>query len=264
MIHDKEAIDSNTIVQALLGALGSSEPQSSFDSFSVVALIKTLQSDLTADFENVARVEWSYLTLLDHEDASPIFLERRLALDPNFFCELIRKIYRSTKEQGNGKEVSERDQSFATNAWRLFHEWHTPPGFASGTFSKMNFQVWLKKVKSSCSKSGHLGVAFTHLGQVLFYSPPDQNGLWINKTIASTLNGGDADEMRKGFYMEAHNSRGAHFVDPTGKPELELEADYLRKADQVETEGYHRFATILREIADSFKRQAEQIKNDGL
>lgn len=65
--------------------------------------------------------------------------------------------------------------------------------------------------------------------------------------------------MRDGFSMEAFNSRGAHWVDPTGKPEQELAEQYEKKADDVENEGCYRLAATLRRIAESYNRDAKQI-----
>ena len=53
--------------------------------------------------------------------------------------------------------------------------------------------------------------------------------------------------------------RGAHWVDPTGKPDLELAAKYKEKAEAVEEQGYHRFATSLMRMAESCERDAERI-----
>jgi hypothetical protein len=109
-------------------------------------------------------------------------------------------------------------------------------------------------------ESGHLKVAFSHVGQVLIHCPPDTSGLWINEAIADALNARDTEDMRKGFHTGIHNSRGAHFVDPTGKPELELAEQYRQKAEQVENAGYQRFAATLRSLSETYKREAQRVK----
>jgi hypothetical protein len=78
-------------------------------------------------------------------------------------------------------------------------------------------------------------VALAHIGRVLFYSPKDNNtGLWINRTVADALNARDADRMRNGFRISVINTRGIHWVDPTGKPERELAEHFRNKAEDVE------------------------------
>ncbi len=56
-----------------------------------------------------------------------------------------------------------------------------------------------------------------------------------------------------------YNSRGAHYVDPKGKPERELADKYRSQAESVEDAGYHRLANSLRELSESYERQVEKI-----
>ena len=59
------------------------------------------------------------------------------------------------------------------------------------------------KLKKYAKASGHLDVALTQIGQVLFHMPPDPDGLWITRVAAEALNQDDADAMRNGFYTGA-------------------------------------------------------------
>ncbi len=269
MRHDKQPIDVNQCVRALLAALSSSEPIYAMDTYHIVELIRYLQTDPSVNQEDLFRVEWAYLPLLDrHSGAAPKFLESRLASDPEFFCEVIRLVYRSKDEEQPTKEPSEKERAIATNAWRLLHEWQTPPGTQEdGTFSEDHFNEWLRRVKDKCRETGHLEVALIKIGEVLIHSPSDPDGLWIHRAVAQALNDRYADEMRRGFRTGTFNARGAHWVDPTGKPEKELAEQFRRKAEDVENAGFHRFAAALRELAEIYEREAQRIidehKNRG-
>jgi hypothetical protein len=206
-------------------------------------------------------VEWAYLPILDgHSGASPKVLEGRLAFDYKFFCEVIRSIYRSKKKGKSSKKFTEQQKAIATNAYQLLSEWRIPPGVQpNNNFSVDHFQKWLDSVKKDCAESGHLDVALLAVGKVLIYAPSDPKGLWINKSVADTLNNKDAEVMRNGYRMGVYNSRGFHWVDPTGKPELGLSAKYKKRAEDVENEGFQRFAAMLRGLADSYSKEAESI-----
>ena len=94
-VYDKRPIDKARAVRALLDAVSSSEEYNPHD---VIQLIKSLQEDPDTNEEDLFKVEWAYLPLLNgHHGATPSSLETRLATDPSFFCELIRIIYRSEK-----------------------------------------------------------------------------------------------------------------------------------------------------------------------
>ena len=261
MRHDKTPIDSNQCVQALLAALSSSEPSYTMDGYHIVELIKYLQAEPSMNQDDLFRVEWAYVPLLDnHRGAAPQLLENRLANDPDFFCEVIRLIYRSKNEDQPPREPTEESKAIATNAWRLLHEWKTPPGTQQdGTFSEERFTEWLKRVREVCKESGHLEVALINIGEALIYTPPDPDSLWIHRAVAAALNDREADDMRTGFRTGTYNSRGVHWVDPAGKPERELAEQFRSKAEETENAGFQRFAVTLRDLADSYDREAERI-----
>ncbi|MGI2336099.1 MAG: hypothetical protein ACRKGH_05590 [Dehalogenimonas sp.] len=265
ILNDKQPLDKPRTVKALLLFLSSNESPYSVQRYDIIKIIKALQQDLATDPEDLFRVEWAYLPFLDGElGASPKLLENRLASDPDFFCETIRLVYRSKKKPKSDKDPTERDKDIATNAYRLLHEWRTPPGIQhDGGFSEENFKRWLESVKVASKESGHIEVALTHVGHVLIYCLPSGDGLWINRTVAEALNDKDAEDMRNGFSTAIFNSRGVHSVDPTGKPEQELSAKYRRQAEEVENAGYQRLAITMRGLADNYSREATRVVDEA-
>ncbi len=261
MLHSKQPLDQPRTVKALLAAVSSKEPPYSMDVYHTIDIIKELQKDPETNPDDLFRIEWAYLSILDRDrGSSPMLLERRLASHPEFFCEVIRLIYTSKNEDKTKKRLTEDQTAIATNAFRLLRKWQTPPGLQSdGSFSADQFNKWLDSIKKACSESGHLEVALSHLGNVLIHCPPDSSGLWINSTVGQAINTKDAEDIRRGFYNGIINSRGVHRVDPTGAPEKELAAKYRQQASDVENQGYQRFTVTLRSLADSYEREAKQI-----
>ena len=261
MRYASQQIDVDQCVRALLAALSSSEPTYTVNGYHIVELIKFLQAEPSVNQDDLFNIEWAYLPLLDHDSgAAPRLLESRLASDPEFFCEVIRLIYRSRKEEQQSKEPTEESKAIAKNAWELLYEWRTPPGTQEDEmFSAEHFNEWLHHVITICEESGHLEVALIHIGEVLIHAPSDTNGLWIHRSVATALNDRDADDMRSGYSTGTYNSRGVHWVDPTAKPEIELAEEFRGKAEDVENAGFHRFAVTLRELAESYEREAKRI-----
>lgn len=261
LLQEKKPIDNGRAVQALLAALQSSEPAHSMDAYQVVEIIKALQADPATSSEDLLRIEWGYLPLLElHNDAAPEYLWKRLSIEPDFFCEVIRLVFRSKNETSPSEELTEERKNIASNAYRLLSQWRTPPGFqANGPYDGDALRRWFDAVKKACAETGHLEIAMTMLGHSLIHVPPDPDGLWIDRSAAAVLNGKDAEDMRNGFRTELYNSRGAHWVDPTGAPEKELAIRYRVKAEAVEQAGYLRVATMLRELAASYERDANRV-----
>ncbi|WP_157259832.1 hypothetical protein [Chamaesiphon minutus] len=261
MRYQKQSINVDTCVKALLVAVTSSEPSYLVNNsyHNIVELIKMLQKNPVIEREDLFRVEWAYLSWLDgRHGANPKEIENRLASSPEFFCELIRLIYRSKKFEVTNDNQSEQTKTIATNAWQLLQQWHTTPGMqANGSLDDAHFSNWLQHVKEICEESGHLEVALIQIGGVLIHCPPDTSGLWIDHTVAKALNAKDSEKMRRGFETGIYNSRGVYSVDPTGKPERKLAEQYRQKAEAVENAGYHRFAETLRSISDQYIRDGE-------
>ena len=51
-------------------------------------------------------------------------------------------------------------------------------------------------------------------------------------------------------------------MDPTGKPEKELAAKYKQQASDVESQGYQRLAATLRDVAESYDREAARVVDE--
>jgi hypothetical protein len=182
---------------------------------------------------------------------------------PEFFCEVVHLIYRSDKEKTAPKEASTEKRAMASNAWRLLNGWRYVPGLQDdGSFDANQFTNWLERIQEISKQTGHLKVTLIQVGHVLIHCPPDPSGLWIHTVVADALNQYDADPMRRGYSTSAYNARDVHWVDPAGKPELELAEQYRQKAEDIENAGYQRFAVTLRDLAKGYERESERIRGE--
>lgn len=261
MCHFKQPIHPDQCIRALNAACFTREPIDYMDRYRIIELIKLLQSEPSINEDDILKIEFTYIHCLDdYNDAFPLCLERKLANSPEFYCEIIQRIYRSDINDQAPKKITEESRAIAQNLWQLLRGWRTVPGLqADGTFSGDHFNDWLSRVKMICAESGHLPVAFNHVGEVLIHAPSDPNGLWIHRSAAAVLNDRENDDMREGYGTGTYNSRGLHKVDPTGKPERDLAVGYRKKAEEVENAGYQRFAATLKKIAQGYDREAERI-----
>ncbi len=259
----KKPIPSDLAVRILLAAVSSEGEQFPLQQHNLLAVIQAIQKDSTTNPDELFKVEWAYLSILDHEFGGvPRILEQRLADDPAFFMEVISLIYRSDKEKVR-REATEAQKNIAQNAYRLLRAWRRVPGTkADGSFDAAAFANWVAEVTRRATESGHLRVSQNELGQTLPYAPPDPDLLWIHRAVAEALNGKGATAMRSGFTMEVFNQRGVHGYS-AGRDELKIAAGLHQKADALENNGYHRFATAIRELAKQYERDAEREASRG-
>lgn len=265
MVLEKKAIDSQQTIRVLKAVAQSSEKRYQSDGNTIATLIGMLQQDPKVNREDIATIEWMFLPLLDgYLGTQHKTLDRELAEDPAFFCDVVQKVFSSDKEKGGNRSMNEQQKQMAENGYWLLDEWQIPPGLhENGTFHGGELSSWLKRTKKTCMKSGHLGVAMSIVGQVLFHVPPDPGGLWINKAAAKVLdkNGEEAEYLRSGLSVAIVNSRGAYWVDRSGKDEQALAAKYREQAHELDMRGYFRLAATIRAIADRYDLEAEEVKS---
>lgn len=256
---DTSRFDEILATRSLIAVLGSEDGIKELDNYHTVELIKRLQKSKNADQDALFRIEWNFLPWLDRfSSGSPITLEKRLASDPAFFAELVGLVFRSKKDNDDyAKEHDEQKQHLARNAYKLLTEWKRCPGIQEdGTLDVKAFNEWINEARRITEETGHAEVAQIQIGHVLTYTPPDPSGLWIHEAVATVLNYRDTGRMRSGFTTELFNQRGVYSFSH-GQEERKLAKQIREKAEALDTRGFTRFATAMREFAEQYNRDAE-------
>lgn len=112
-------------------------------------------------------------------------------------------------------------------------------------------------VKDWSEANDRYAVTMHTVGSGLSFAKLDEDKL-PEITIIEELNRPENNELRRGYYLGIINQRGVHIIDPEGKPEMELAADYKERAQIVEAKGYVRYADVLRDISSEYDREAER------
>lgn len=259
--HQNKKIDNAQVAKALIAAVSSPEPQHQLEEYSAIKLIALLQEANDTDQSELAHIEWAYLPLLEnHPGASPKTIESELAANPNTYCDMIRLVFRPEGEDKPVEDISPAQQNIATNAYRLLSTWKLVPGLSEdGLLNGAVLNEWAQAMRTNAASTGHLGISLDMFGRVLTHAPADPSGLWIHMAVAAILDAPDGDLLRDGFRVQLYNSRGAHWVDPTGTPERALADKYRTNADSLENAGFVRLASTLRELAINYDHEAERV-----
>ena len=67
MLHKGQLLDKRRVVKSLLAAVSSTEPFDSMNTYNIIELIEALQNDPETDPEDLFRIEWAYLSLLNRK-----------------------------------------------------------------------------------------------------------------------------------------------------------------------------------------------------
>lgn len=247
---NKEFVSDQLIIESL-DSYDGSDDKLLVGRYTIQELIKRMQRGDIHN-EDLIRIEWKYLDFLKSSDGySPVTIWKEMANNPDFFMKILKQ-YRGDPDNKTEDSIEAAKKSF-----RVLYHWKLVPGLQdNGTIDVEKLDNWIEAVKIEASKCGLLRLAQEEFGKVAFYSPQDPDGFFINRRIAYYLQNETAEGVRVGYSVEAFNSRGAHWVDPTGKPEFELEEKYNNMANAADEEGMFRFANTLREIAQTYHDEA--------
>ncbi len=220
-----------------------------------LALISYLQKKPEIDAETMQEIEWKYLPPISNRFYTPLYLERELAEDPEFFCKIIRDGYKSNNVKT--RRFTEEIRRRARNAWDLFGMWQRVPGTdAGGVFHPDKFQSWILTVQTSTRNSGHFDSAMMEVGKVCIHSPEDPDGFWIHRAIAAELDRDENETMRNGYFNGIRSSIGCYEITLDTPVEKEYAANAEARADAAENAGFLNLCDILRQCAESFRHDA--------
>lgn len=258
-VRSGKGLDIQRSVKALLSINESAEQTHQMSTHDTQELIKALQADPNTPEDDLFKVEWFYVPLLDELHGNkPTILQKKLATEPPFLAELMRLIYKPSDAGDDYPKPDEEKKNLATNAWRLLQNWKLPPGLKDGIFNADDFINWVNAVKNQAKDDKRYEITMQEIGKVFYYYPVNQDRLWLPKEVAEVIDGNDAEHIRIGYTVEIYNSRGVHTIDPEGRPELALAAKWEDRAKIADEEGYPRFGAELREVAKSYRREAQR------
>lgn len=228
--------------------LNNNEPIQQIEEHIISKIINDLQKKEDVSKKDMIDIEWIYIPILgNYHYSKPIFLHQELADNPEFFNKMLSLAY-ETKEESKKEDIQ-----ISTNAYKLLNEWKTVPGLKENNIvdsEKLN--KWYEEMKKICTESNRLNFAMNILGKVLFYSIKDKSDLLINKSVVLILNGKDAEDIRRGYSIQAFNSISVHNYDGTGKIWFDLAKEYEEKAEIIQQSKLYRFAECLRDISNDF------------
>ena len=238
--------------------------------YDFVRLFEYMDRSLAA--ERIARLEWSYLPVLEHSDRK-FTLHRMMADSPDFFVDLITKVFRARDEAKEAKVEEEEDETtpdeatrnIALNAYRLLDSWKSVPGLnEDGQLDADRLRAWVSRARAELSRLKRRAVGDSQIGRVLAYSPADADGPWPAIRIRDLLEELQSPELENGLKVEIYNQRGVttRGLESGGAQERELAARYRADADRL-ADRWPRTAALLRSVSDSYEREARREDEDA-
>lgn len=248
--------DYSFLVKCLKNHVKRVNKNTSLGSYEISTIIKKLQES-KLNIKDLFSIEWSYLQVLDLDVCRPITIENEMANNPEVYNQILSLLYKPSKHYINPDNDNE---AVARNAFKLLHIWNVVPGLKNGKVIKTKLYSWYKEMKKICRKSDRLEVALLNFGEVLYYSPKDKD-FWIDRNVADLLDAKDSSTIRRGYSLKIYNEFGAYTCDPEGKVLLDEVTKYKKRAEEARNNQYFRLAELMEDLANSYKRDAEHMKD---
>ena len=230
------------------------------DNYFTKKIIGWLQNQESISLEARSDIEFIYLPLFDsYSDVQPRALRTRLSLNADYFCSMLEMCFRKRNDSNEDKEKkTELSEGVTERLYKILFPFSVTPGIDwNGVFEPEKFKQWMNSVRVWSEENDRYEVAMSTVGSGLSYAELDEEKL-PETVIIEELNRPVNDDLRSGYFLGIINQRGVHYVDPEGKPELDLAEDYTNRANKAEAKGYIRYAGVLRKIADNYTKEAER------
>ena len=237
----------------------------------VSQLLDVLEASNDVAATRIAGLEWAFLPILGRHERAPKVLQRELARNPDFFAELVTRVFRAEGE--DPRAASEEDQARVRRGYELLDTWRTVPGTGDdGTIDVEGLKDWVRRARTAMIATGHGGVGDRRIGQVLSGSPSGSDGTWPHPAVRDVIEEVQSAELEGGFEVGVYNSRGVTSRHPAegGAQERQLAARYAGFALAL-SDRWPRTAAVLRRIADGYladgrreDREAELDEDLGL
>lgn len=232
------------------------------DAFSQISDCETLS------LEQKANLEFSYIVALapygrKNENCSIKSLERYLEEHPEFFVQLISKLYK----RDDGLE----DENEAVNTqlvkyyrYTLNALSHIPGEDNSGKINTEKLEGWVKQVITLAEKNGCRNIVEFFIGKLLGYCQNGEDGIWPCEGVRDLVENMHSKNMIEGMYIEKRNSRGvtSRSLGDGGTQEWEIVKQYQEWSRQIAINHPFVADELLGQLAKSYQNEAEMWDNE--
>ena len=246
-----------------------SEPAGQFkiDRYYISEALDSLNDRAGVTRDKMAELEFFFIDALDDSKHGIPNLEYMIGESPISFVQAVALAYKRSDEKEDPPEWTVKDPeqraSVALAADRLLDQLEKIPGTQKdGKIDGLALAKWLEEVRRLCREHARSEIGDHCLGQLLAKAPKDSDGLWPCREVCEAMDKIASPKMAEGFYIGAHNSRGAHWRGEGGQQERELAEKYRAWAEQLHFE-YPYVGGILEGIAASYDREASWHDSDA-
>jgi len=258
-------------LQRLLREVGTCDAESpgtyQLDPHYLAEALNTLQARTGVTEEEMARLEFLFITALEYTHHRISNLEKQVGKSPALFVQALALTYRRSDGGEDPPEWKAKDEeqalALATAAHRLLRNIKLIPGTnTGGKIDAQALSAWVKEARALCVKYGRAEIGDQMIGQLLSAAAVGTDGAWPCEEVRKVLEENGTPDIANGVQVGVYNSRGAHFRGEGGGQERALAQTY-RSWSRALAFQYPYVSNLLEGIAQRYDRDAEMEDSDA-
>ena len=249
----------------LAAATVDAEPADQYrlDTYRLSEALDSLDGRTGVSPDEMARLEFMFITALDHSEHGIPNLERQIAESGTLFVEVLAIAFRRNDDGQDPPEWQiedpERRATLVSASLRLLDRIERIPGI--GPDSQVNAEAlldWMTEVRRLCVEHGRVEIGDEKIGQLLSKAPAEEDGAWPCLPVCEAMERIASRQIEIGFHIGVLNGRGgsSRRIDEGGVQERKLAAKYRGWAKQ-RAFDYPYVSGVLENIATDYDQQAE-------
>ncbi len=222
--------------------------------------LEILQSRTGVTPDEMARLEFLFIRVLEHSGHGIPNLERQISGSPSLFVQALALTFKRSDDGGDPPEWSignaERKQAVGDAAYTLLANIKRIPGAdENGAIKSTKLTAWLAEARSLCSKYARAKIGDQMIGQILSWARDGDDGVWPCEAVREALEEIGSEDLASGMRVGRLNSRGVHRGGVGGSQEREIAEKYRNWSRKLAFE-YPFVANMVGQIATTYEREA--------
>lgn len=221
----------------------------------------TLQKRAGVSEDELARLEFLFIRVLEHEQHRIPNLEKQIGKSPALFVQALSLVY---KRNDGGEDPpewrvgeGEKSEALGTAAYRLLSNIKRIPGTDdNGKIDEAALRAWVKEAQDLCAKHSRPEIGDQKIGEILSAPVIGKDGVWPCEEVRAVLEECGTAEMAQGLQIAVYNSRGVHARGEHGEQERALAEKYRTWSRKLAFE-FPYVANLVEGIAARYDHEAE-------
>lgn len=203
----------------------------------------------SANLEKLAYIECQFIDLFLYDDECNLkALNNLLYYNIRLFMEIVGTVYRTDDNTDDDLSLSGKENpTLVRQCNAILNKWLELESIID---SEISFNTWFESVCYHAKNVNRLDLVLNLLGRKLFHVKSDDICGFLSKVVIDILEKPEFDTLRRGYAVEAYNSRGVHWASSEG--DKALYNNYYGKSLSLSEQGYTYTAAIYKRLAEKF------------